>query len=203
MYSTLPTFILGFHGCDQRVVDDVVCGRQQLRLSENDYDWLGHGIYFWENDPVRAYEYAIMLRDNPRRGQGTVEQPAVLGAVIDLGYCMNLMESSTLQLLSLAYSALCNSLQTDGEDLPRNLPGKSGGEELLLRYLDCAVIEFVHKLRSDIFFDSIRGLFIEGEDLYPNAGFKTKNHIQVCVRNPNCIKGYFIPRTRDGAYPVP
>ena len=21
-----------------------------------------------------------------------------------------------------------------------------------------------------------------------------KNHIQICIRNPNCIKGFFIPR---------
>ncbi len=27
----------------------------------------------------------------------------------------------------------------------------------------------------------------------PTAGFYTKNHIQLCVRNPDCIKGYFRP----------
>jgi hypothetical protein len=43
-------------------------------------------------------------------------------------------------------------------------------------------------------FDSVRGVFFEGEDLYQNAGFKSKNHIQIAIRNPNCIKGYFIPR---------
>ena len=26
-----------------------------------------------------------------------------------------------------------------------------------------------------------------------NAGFKEKNHIQICVRNPNCIKGFLNP----------
>ncbi len=24
----------------------------------NDYDWLGHGIYFWEKNPERAYDFA-------------------------------------------------------------------------------------------------------------------------------------------------
>jgi len=80
MYTKLPAFVLGFHGCDQSLVDAVVNGRDVLRPSRNDYDWLGHGIYFWENNPGRAYEYAHMLRDHPKRGAGKVRKPAVLGA---------------------------------------------------------------------------------------------------------------------------
>ena len=40
-------------------------------------------------------------------------------------------------------------------------------------------------------FDSVRGMFIEGDRLYENSGFYRKTHIQVCVRNPLCIKGVF------------
>ena len=36
-----------------------------------------------------------------------------------------------------------------------------------------------------------------------NAGFAEKNHIQICVCNPNCIKGYFLPREIDMKYPNP
>jgi hypothetical protein len=39
----------------------------------------------------------------------------------------------------------------------------------------------------------VRAAFIEGEPLYPNAGFNDRNHIQLCVVNPRCIKGYFRP----------
>ena len=42
-----------------------------------------------------------------------------------------------------------------------------------------------------------------GNDLYPNAGFKEKNHIQIAIRNPNCIKGYFIPRELDEKFAKP
>jgi len=38
--------------------------------------------------------------------------------------------------------------------------------------------------------------FHEGTELYPNTTFKTKNHIQIAVRDKNCIKGYFAPRKR-------
>lgn len=36
--------------------------------------------------------------------------------------------------------------------------------------------------------------FWEGKPLYQGTDFKEKNHLQVCVRNPNCIKGFFLPR---------
>lgn len=71
--------------------------------------------------------------------------------------------------------------------------------------MDCAVIETVHQFNEDNEnrqeFDSVRGVFFEGDDLYENAGFKDKNHIQIAIRNPNCIKGYFIPRELNKKYP--
>jgi hypothetical protein len=49
-------------------------------------------------------------------------------------------------------------------------------------------------------YDSVKGVFWEGDELYPNAGFREKDHIQICVRNPNCIKGYFLPRELNSKY---
>jgi hypothetical protein len=203
MYTKQPAFILGFHGCDLSVVENVITGKKELNPSKNSYDWLGHGAYFWENDPSRALKYAQMLKESPNRGKGKVESPAVLGAIIDLGNCLNLMEIETLQLVRLAYDTLTDSLLAHGDELPQNIPGYNGGNDLLLRHLDCAVIEILHKINDGREFDSIRGLFFEGEELYPNAGFKTKTHIQICVRNPNCIKGYFLPKIRNNKYPMP
>ena len=39
--------------------------------------------------------------------------------------------------------------------------------------------------------------------LLPGAGFKERNHIQISVRNPNCIKGYFLPRDLDKSWVNP
>ena len=50
--------IFGFHGCDRRVADAVLAGKQKLTASANAYDWLGTGIYFWEHGPARALEWA-------------------------------------------------------------------------------------------------------------------------------------------------
>ncbi|MDD2510163.1 MAG: hypothetical protein PHP26_02370 [Syntrophomonas sp.] len=191
MYSSHPSFVLGFHGCDKSIVQEVLYDQTRLKSSNNDYDWLGHGIYFWENNPQRALEYAQTLSKNPHLGKGFIQEPAVLGAIIDLGYCLNLFESKSLMLMKQSYDLLSKSTT----ELPQN---KSVGSDsdLLLRYLDCAVIEYLHaynKLNGYRSYDSVKGGFIEGKELYPNAGFKEKNHIQICIINPNCIKGYFAP----------
>jgi hypothetical protein len=197
MARYLPSFMLGFHGCDREVAERVFAGNDDLRPSENDYDWLGHGIYFWEGNPARALEFAALLKKHPRRGRASaIKDPAVIGAVIDPGHCLNLMDSEFLHVVKGTYDVFAETLRESGQQVPVNRPLR-GSADLLLRDLDCAVIEFIHKLREQESvrpFDTVRGVFIEGEPLYPNAGFHENNHIQICVRNPECIVGYFRPR---------
>jgi hypothetical protein len=63
-----------------------------------------------------------------------------------------------------------------------------------LRKLDCAVISQLHEIREANDHppvDTVRGIFIEGDEIYASAGFKTKTHCQVCVCNTLQIKGVF------------
>jgi len=91
---------LGFHGCDRSVAAAVISRKKALKPSRNSYDWLGEGIYFWENNPRRALEFAVQSQARLRRGQRAVKNPAVIGAVIDLGYCMNLLDAKFLNVLN-------------------------------------------------------------------------------------------------------
>ncbi|MDR3093224.1 MAG: hypothetical protein LBU62_01095 [Bacteroidales bacterium] len=201
MYSTRSGLTLGFHGCDESVVQEVLNGKTFMKISANNYDWLGHGNYFWENSPSRALEFAEHLQKFPGRSKGAIIKPAVIGAVIDLGACLDLLDYQNLQLLKNGYEILADNEQVYG--MPRN---KSIGNlgDLLLRELDCAVIESVHTVREKLGyfpFDSVRSVFYEGNELYPNAGFREKDHVQICIRNPNCIKGFFLPRESDNHFP--
>ena len=176
-----------------------------LKTSDNDYDWLGNGMYFWENNRQRALEFAQELKKAPRQGQQSIKKPAVLGAVIDMGFCLDLLDTEYLKLLQQSYKALYKSYKNLGLKLPAN-KSIGGSKDLLLRKLDCNVIETLHLIRnrsSHQSFDSARGVFIEGNPLYANAGFNEKNHIQICIRNPNCIKGFFIPRHVDPGFKIP
>ena len=77
-------FVLGYHGCDQAIINDVLTGKHDLRASRNDYDWLGNGIYFWEDSYQRAFQWALQSK--------RVTHPGVIGAVINLGHCLNLLD---------------------------------------------------------------------------------------------------------------
>ena len=184
--------LIGFHGCEKAIRDDIIAGKRVLIESANGHDWLGRRIYFWENNFERAMDFAT----NPP-GNKKIETPSVLGAVIDLQFCLDLLDTVFLNRVKFSYYSLSISAKMIGKELPHNRPTKYS-KDLLIRELDYAVIETLHleRARSGVKpFDSVRGVFTEGTELYPGAGFHDKNHIQICIRNPNCIKGYFLPRS--------
>lgn len=201
MYATLPNIVLGFHGCDKSVFDKILYEHEPFRPSENDYDWLGHGMYFWEQNLERAWEWAKSGQTNPKLH---IKTPAVIGAVIDLGFCLNLIDSNNIQLLKNQYKIFELEMFIADKPIRRNQNLKDN-TDLLLRYLDCAVIEDLHEERSvngEVPFDSVRGVFFEGKPIYESSGFMEQSHIQICVRNPNCIKGFFAPKPVDESWRI-
>ncbi|HSZ86204.1 MAG TPA: hypothetical protein VK787_09250 [Puia sp.] len=205
MYPAKPGLIIGFHGCDKKVRDEIINSQSMLRYSKNDYDWLGNGMYFWENNAHRAMQFATDQKKNPRKGREPIKNPAVLGAILDLGFCLDLIEKEFIELAKDSYNLLAYSFKLLNIPLPENTSIKDS-KELLIRKLDCAVIENVHRYRAQKNlrqFDSVRGVFIEGERIYHDSGFFDKSHMQICVRNPNCVKGFFIPRAENKKWIVP
>jgi hypothetical protein len=204
MYDVRPNFIIGFHGCEESTRDKLISNPNELVFSKKPYDWLGHGMYFWENNFTRA-----MLWAKEKAEKGQFKKPSVIGAVIHLDYCCDFLDSKYIRLVQHYYTSFKNLTEISGDELPKNkdAPNDPNGD-LLLRNLDCAVIEHMHqqifenwkkeieeKGNSSIRnFDTTRGVFTEGGPAYEGAGLFEKSHIQVCVRNPNCIKGFFIPR---------
>ena len=201
MYQTLPSFVLGFHGCDKDTAESVLAGESVLKTSKNDYDWLGDGIYFWENSPERAFSYASMLSQHKNRTKGHVKTPFVIGAILDLGVCLNLTDENALLQLASAYQALEGMTKAANKALPSNTPGFRGDSDEIKRHLDCAVFQTLHALRKSgnlPAYDTVRSPFFEGSVLYPGGGFTSKAHVQIAVRNIQCIKGYFRPLGLDG-----
>jgi hypothetical protein len=190
LHQLSSSFVLGYHGCDRDVGEALLAHSRQFKPSENDYDWLGGGTFFWEANPVRGLEFALQLQ---ARRQGTfneIREPYVIGAILDLGFCLDLMSSTGMKAVQQSYRELSEAFAKASKGLPSN----ERGEDLLFRRLDCAVINYMHAIRKrtgDIPFDTVRGLFVEGEPAYPGAGFRAKTHTQICVRNPECIKGAF------------
>jgi hypothetical protein len=53
-YQSRAGVVLGFHGCDASLQNKLLTEAAGLGPSNNDYDWLGPGINFWENDPHKG-----------------------------------------------------------------------------------------------------------------------------------------------------
>ncbi|RFM37074.1 hypothetical protein [Chitinophaga silvisoli] len=197
IYSSDQGLLLGFHGCDKSIRDKIINGQIMMKASHNNYDWLGSGMYFWQNNHARAIDFA----QNPP-GKGKIEHPAVLGAAFSLGNCLDLTDKFYIDRVRDSYSNLLLTLNETNTPLPKNKPakGSTNPNDKILRGLDCSVIETLHcelREKGEIPFDTVRCVFIEGNPIYEDSGFYDQTHIQVCIRNPNCIKGFFLPRSED------
>ena len=193
-----PGLVLGFHGCDRKIAERIVGGEEEVRVSDNSHDWLGSGSYFWENNPSRAISWAEFLANHPGKGRARIAAPGVVGAIMDPGYCLDLTEEASLGLVREAFSGYVRFCEMEGLPVPRNEPGFPGDEDFVKRQLDCAVINFLHRMRSDLGFrpfDSVRAPFLEGGELFAGSRLSSKTHVQWCIRNPRqSIIGYFHPR---------
>lgn len=178
--------VIGYHGCDVTVAGRLLDG-DTFTPSENDFDWLGSGIYFWEYGADRALRFA-----EEQKNRGKVQTPAVVGAVIQLGRCFDLLDTRFTQALSETWPKFEEQVRRAGEHVPTNA---GSTPDRKLRRLDCAVINWALRLRERVgeSYDTVRGGFTEGGPVFPNAGFQRETHIQLAVRNPACILGVFRP----------
>ncbi|GGB08958.1 hypothetical protein [Puia dinghuensis] len=188
MALTQPYEVLGYHSCDKKLALEVLTGTEKLKPSINPWDWLGEGIYFWEQNPVRSLEYGEENARGIQFNKKKIETPFVLGAIIELRRCLNLLESESLALLKKMYLEMEQSYKEVGKPLPVNKDSN--------RRLDCTVLSYMRTVgrgNPDLRFDTVRCAFGEGDPIYPGTAITDRNHIQICVLNYECIKGYFIP----------
>lgn len=197
MSRLATSFVLGYHGCDEAVGRRAITEGAKLIQSERDYDWLKPGAYFWEADPVRALEWAKWKADREE-----YDKPFVIGAAIDLRNCLDLVSREDLEVLRSAYDTFAELRNEAGLELPENQKTDESDRDRRLRYLDCAVIRHLHEVVKQQGlepYDTVRGMFVEGGALFPGSGFRGQSHVQIAVRNDDCIRGLFIPTP----YPKP
>jgi hypothetical protein len=170
----LPRIVLGYHGCRPEFAEALIRGEVSIddwKPSENPYDWLGHGIYFWEYGPERAKDWG----------------GAVVGAVINLGVCLDLTDVSYTALLEDEYGSLRQVYEAEGRRLPENTSRR--------RDLDCLVINrlVTTAAKAGIDFQTVRCPFLEGRPAFPGSKIRRESHIQVAVRDRAGILGVFRP----------
>ena len=112
-----------------------------FKESIKDYDWLGKGTYFWEGDALRAHDWATKRR---------YQDPSVVGAVIDLGHCLDLTIQDGVRVVKRAYENFERLQTTRGRPLPENTdPPKDRSGDFVLRRLDRAVIDHLNICKTE------------------------------------------------------
>lgn len=176
--------IIGYHGCSLRTAEDVLSGKiKHLRPSNSKHEWLGKGIYCWENSYHRAFEWA---QQHVKEG----ETPAVLGILISPCECLDLTDSEHLE----AIDCIADTFEANCIIKQINIPQNNN----LRHDYDCALLNFCHEYRKNrglTPIDTIRAAFSEGERIAGGkCTFTRRQHIQWAIINPkNSIVGYFRP----------
>lgn len=178
--------VVGYHGCGRATAERVLLGHEPLDPSENEYDWLGAGVYFWEHGYNRALEFAQWKQE-----RGELDAPTVLGAYIHLGRCFDLTDTAATDVLAAHHQSFSEFMSAKGVAMPVNRQAGSGDFDLVLRDLDCAVLNFT--LKHEVGFQTVRGVFVEGPPVYAGAQIHAKTHVQIAIRDASCILGYFLP----------
>ncbi len=174
----MVNLVNGYHGTHKDVVEVVLNeGAGAMRLSANEGDWLGDGIYFWQDGPNRAQEWA--------KGHHA-DAPAVLHAQIELSNCFDLVDLAGndniwLGQLKRAYEAI-EALYTG---LNRPMPTQSDGNHKLDRAVINQAVTSIVNDGTAVW--STRGAFREGIPVYPGSAIYHLSHIQIAVRDAQCI----------------
>jgi hypothetical protein len=179
--------VVGYHGCDVRFARRLLSGTSRFKQSQNRYDWLGRGVYFWEYGADRAYEFAEFQIEH-----GRVQKPAVVGALLQLGRCFDLLDTRFTADLREAYEPFKRAMRSAGRPVPQNI-GPTPDRKL--RFRDCAVLNWYLEQLEDAgtFYDTVRCAFREGPPVFARSGIHYETHIQIAVRNEACILGVFAP----------
>jgi hypothetical protein len=161
---------IGFHGTSAEAAQRILASG--FEISRNEYDWLGDGAYFFQDVEARAMEWA-----RERFG----EQAAVLGAEIDLGDCMDLLDSRWHDIVRESYAALVRRLNNAALPLPRQTSGAHRLDRGVINRTVAVLEERGFHVRA------VRAAFIEGEPLYPESALWSHTHLQIAVRDPAAI----------------
>ena len=191
--------VIGYHGCDATVRDKLVTGElQTLKASANRYDWLGPGIYFFENDAARALTFAEASSAKPEAlyTANPIATPAVVGAVIRVERWLDMTTQEGLNTYKTTFQEMQKKVdKKEVQGMPTNQRTVENNDVVLLRQLDNAVLTKVHSSKKELgepSLQGVRGIFEQGTHLSENSGFRSLSHIQIAI-DPSCIHGWFLP----------
>jgi hypothetical protein len=161
---------IGYHGTSTEAAQSILS--TGFEVSRNDYDWLGDGTYFFQDAPLRAWEWA-------RQRFG--DNAAVVGAEIDLADCVDLLDIPWEHVVKDTYYRYVAQVIDSGRRLPRQTKGAHRLDRHVMNYLAGWLVRDGFKVRS------MRAAFAEGRPLFPGSALLSRSHVQISVRDIGAI----------------
>jgi hypothetical protein len=170
--------VYGYHGTSQTKATSIL--KNGFLASDNDYDWLGTGIYFFQDAPMRAKQWATEQHPN---------EPAVICSRIQLENCIDLLDVNWFPLLKNIYNLFSEQYRDTNKLLPKQNPLRSKAHRL-----DCAFFNYASQFLSHQgqIVTSTRAVFVEGECIFPDSAIFDLAHVQIAVKNSAVIKKCYL-----------
>lgn len=166
------TIVVGYHGTSIRAAEAVV--QDGFHLSQNSYDWLGDGVYFFQDALSMAWEWANSRHPN---------EPAVIGAELALVDCIDLLDTAWNPILADIYDEYIRLLKAS----MLSPPVQEGGAHRLDREVINYAIGVLTRNGTEI--ACVRGAFVEGMPVYPGSALFDRTHVQISVRDlSKCVR---------------
>lgn len=167
--------VKGYHGTKRELAETIL--QVGFEKSRNEYDWLGDGVYFFQDAPARAMDWA---RDRFH------DSAAVVGALIRLEDCMDLLDIGWSQLLHDAYDSFLDAHKKANLPLPRQSKGAHRLDREVINYLVGILAE------KGVPIKCVRGAFSEGGPVFPGSALIEKAHVQIAVRDTKLIERFWM-----------
>jgi hypothetical protein len=132
-----------------------------------------------------------------RKAPGAIgeEEIAVVGSMIRLGRCFDLLDPVNIATLKTLYDEFIRNYLIVNKAPPKNNAHSH-------RYLDRAVFEYAYSALNDQTggrIDTCRAVYVPADKskrIWRGSSISEESHVQLCVRNPKRILGTWLVRPR-------
>jgi hypothetical protein len=174
--------VTGYHGTTQQRAEQILS--HGFRLSTNPWEWLGDGVYFWQDAPTRAVVWSEEWSKRSLAGTGDL---AVLRCTLRLEDCLDLLDvkfSDVIRELSGDFLQLLQSKPNVPKLVNYRTGAKRGRHELDAAFFNYLVAYLAEK---NFAVRCLRAAISEGEPILPGSPICYRSHVQICIRDVNLI----------------
>jgi len=148
-----------------------------LKWSKGVHDWLGGGIYFWED-----LSWAEWWQSERWPESIDVQAGAILAASLSTEYLLDLGNRHDAKTFRHEAKKALSNIQGRKSGIPKNDRSNQ------IYALDCAIANSVKEEIQGYGKHGLRMPFHLGESLSENGNFYADQHIQICLWNPDILE---------------